>query len=150
MRIRIRDIARRANLRMIIVNPTTMTIVDDTSMRFDAIGKRFTIDAPDDKLQQLYGDGIEGKKTIPGEGVAFLYVAHNLQFTPLKGALQNKAPTATNYIVVLAQQERDIRAFLSTDLRDYLGPAALIALVVSLILAYGLARSISRPIARLS
>jgi signal transduction histidine kinase len=141
----------QARLRVLIVNPTTMTVEADTSMAGNATGTRFPLAGADSKVQQLRTEeGLTGKSKLPGDDVNYLYVARSVQVNGPRAAIREALDRPTSYIVVLAQPERVLSDFIRGDLRDYLGPAGLVALLVSLAVAYGLARSISRPIARLS
>ncbi|MFL5733378.1 MAG: sensor histidine kinase [Chloroflexia bacterium] len=141
----------QARLRVLIVDPTTMTVEADTSMANNATDTRFPLPDPDASAQQLTTpQGLTGKTRLPGGAVPYLYVARLVQASGARAVIRGALDRPVSFIVVLAQPERNLADFIRGDLRDYLGPAGLIALLVSLAVAVALARSISRPIARLS
>ena len=138
----------RAQLRVLIVDPSTMMVLADTAMGTNATGEPFSSEGDAQQLRSQ--QGLEGKTKLPGEGTTFLYIARTVQVAAPRVGLRGALPRPASYIVVLAQPERVLTDYLRGDLRDYLGPAALIALLVSLIVAVALARSISRPVGRLA
>ena len=154
---RIREGIVRSGTRVLFIDPTTMQIQEDVSMRYHAVGAHFSFDVPDSELGNLeLPRGVEGRFRLPGEDVTFLYVARRVQALTPGGAVPNSASGSPNssldtasFLVVMAQPERDVPD-LAQNLFGYIGWAALIALLLSLGVAYALARSISRPIARLT
>ena len=103
----------------------------------------------------------------PYKGTRYVYVARYIRVSPSSGLLRGArilglrtqpampndkpaaAPTPTTFMVVVAQPEPQLRAVVQ-GLFDFFGRAGFIALLVSLVVAFMLARSISRPITRLA
>jgi two-component system OmpR family sensor kinase len=153
---RMKESVRASQVRILFVNPETMKIEQDTSMRFDSVGERFMMDDLDPGFLGLSAQkGVRGRFTLPGENATFLYTAYRL-----RGLVQSAGTTGTgrdaaparqpgNVIVVFAQPERGIRD-LARELLDYFGLAVLLALLLAVVAAFWLGRSISRPVARLS
>jgi signal transduction histidine kinase len=156
---------RKSGLRVLIVDPDTMTVQIDTSMRYDEVGKPFRSGNMDANSAQLYStEGLEGTYRFPGEVENFQYIAQRVRPGPavragLRGAIDTTPPAGTNgttgdaaqttpYIVVLEQPVPRFGIF--GDLGQYFLPAMFIALLVSLIAAVILARSISRPVSKLA
>ena len=157
---RLRDGIQRSGVRVLLVNADTMVVVDDSSTAFHAVGQTFKMPSGSIAQASLYSQkGFEGTFRYAAEKVMFDYVARGIR-VPAAGRLRNGlsditgsgtsgAGQPTAYIVVLAQPQRDVRALVAS-LTGYLGPVALVALLLSLVTGFLLARSISRPIARLA
>jgi signal transduction histidine kinase len=149
------DSVRISGLRVLFVDPETMAILEDTSPPLRPSDNQFDlgdVGATDPRLYQPRV-GITGKFRMRGELVSYLYFARAVRVgQPLKSALggqANNTPGGRSIIVVFAQRERNLGE-LAGQLLDFLWPPALVALLLSLAVGYGLARSVSRPVARLA
>lgn len=164
----VRDSIGGSGLRVLLVDPNTMIIQEDTSSSFNAEGERFLFnDADVAKFYQELGRGeVRDSGVLPGGGGVYQYIAQRIRLDmPRKGLLDTIASSATApggglpgrvdaaplapYIVVLAQPLQPFGAVLN-DAKDYMIPAILVALAVSFAVAYLLGRQISRPVARLA
>jgi signal transduction histidine kinase len=148
---------RAANVRVLLVDPNTLKVVEDTSARYDAVGKTFNFDVDDSQLTQglTSPGGISGVVQLKGEPEKFEYVAQRVR--PLRltgGGGQGNGGVDSGpyfaYIVVFAQPQVRLLSTLLGDFRSVLIPAVLIALAISLAVAILLARSISRPVTKLA
>ena len=153
----VQEAIRNANVRVLLLDPATLQVVEDTSTRFNATGQRIDFELDDADLQDRFisDGGARGTHRFDGEPESIQYVAKrvgplrlaNLGATILAPSEQT---TPLPYIVVLAQPVPRIFTGLIGDLRDALVPSIGIAVLMSLVLAFLLARSISRPISRLA
>jgi signal transduction histidine kinase len=161
---KLREGITQSRVRVIVVNSDTMVVEDDSSNQSSLTGGTFKIS--DDVAPDLYtAAGAEGMFTQ--DRTRYLYVARAIRVSPagarlLNGAqglgdrLQPQAPgtggplaaRARNYIVVVAQP-LNLGELLS-GLFNFVGRAAVVALLASLVLGLVLARSISNPISRLA
>ncbi len=152
---RIANIVSRLNnsqLRVLFVDPATMAVQVDTRLPYFPTDKYLTLGDLNSQSSDLYSQkGITGTFKLRGENQTYLYVARGINAKSLaKGNLGGRqGSNQSNVIVVFAQPARNIKQ-LAQDLIDFLGPATLVALVLSLLVGYGLARSISSPIGRLA
>ena len=146
-----RDSIRNSGLRLLLIDPETMLITEDTSRRFDATGKRFPLyDTEPGFTQQLTNRGVEGTRRIEGEDVAFQFIAQRVRLNLARapaGTGANSEPIFA--IVVLAQPEPPRLEGLFREIVGYVLTAVAVALLLSLVAAYILARSISKPVTRL-
>jgi signal transduction histidine kinase len=147
---------RASDLRVLLVDPATLKIVEDTSAKYSAVGQSFRFDVDGSALEQALasGTGVSGEKQFAGEPDKNEYVAQRIRL--LRQPNAGGAPGGTDsgpffqYIVVFAQPQVHLVSSIFGDLRGVLLPAVLIALVISLVVAYLLARSISRPVTKLA
>ncbi len=150
----VQDAIRNANVRVLLVDPATLQVVEDTSTRYNATGQRINFDVDDADLQDqlLSSDGVQGVYRFGGEVEALQYVARRVPAVRIGAGAQaqNDLGAAISYIVVLAQPVPRLFTGLIGELRDALIPSIVVALLVALIVAYLLARSISRPVSRLA
>lgn len=167
----VRESIGGSGLRVLLVDPNTMTVTEDTSARFNAEGQRFLFNDEDTThfYQQLANGEVRDTALLPGGGGQYQYIAQRIRMElPAKSLLEAiaagpegsegsgvakpgrlaQAPFAP-YIVVLAQPVQQLGALLN-DVRDYIIPAILVALAISFAAAYLLGRQISRPVARLA
>lgn len=150
------DSINKSGLRLLELDAKTLEVVRDTSLTADARGERVILDGSDEDVsRQLDGGGVVGRVRFEGENTWFQYVAHRLRTTPFSGANRGQsgvqgeaAPDATTLIVVM-QRERGIES-IARDFAEYALIAVAAALLLSLAAAYGLARSLSRPVAQLA
>ncbi len=131
-------IFRNAGVRVLIVDPATMQIKKDTAAKSGATGTVFELPKAAGSAQKLdLGEEVQGTVRLQGEGRPLQYIAQRPGVGPLD-----------QYIVVVAQPEPNLEALLA-GARELGLPAALVALLVSMTVAYFLARSLSEPLARL-
>src|SRR5688500_7461780 len=98
-----RESLRNAGLRLLLVDPTSMVITEDTSLRYDATTKRFPLDdTVPGFAQQLNNRGIEGTRRLEGEDLTFQFGAQRVALNP---ARTSPGTEPTFAIVVLAQPE---------------------------------------------
>ena len=151
-----REAIRNSGMRVLIVDPATMTVEEDTSRLYDARGKRFPIDDSDPDFQQkIESEGVFGSIQLPGEDMRFQYIAQRFTL-PARGTQSQQGANAPppqalqqrQLIVVFAQPQRGLGDLLQ-EARGNILPAVAVALLVALMAGYLLARSISRPITRL-
>ncbi len=142
-----RDSIRNSGLRLLLVDPSTRLITEDTSLRFDASGKSFPLDDTEPGFaQQLNNVGVQGTRRLEGEDVTFQFIAQRVRLNLIRAP----ASTDPNFaIVVFAQPEPPRLEGLFREIIGYVATAAAVALVLSLVAAYLLARSISKPVALL-
>ena len=141
-----------------LVDPATLRIVEDTSAKYSAVGQSFRFDVDGSALEQglASGAGVSGEKQLGGEPDKNEYIAQRIRLLrqPNSGGAAGGTSTDTGpffqYIVVFAQPQVHLVSSIFGDLRGVLLPAVFIALVISLAVAYLLARSISRPVTRLA
>jgi signal transduction histidine kinase len=152
----------RAGLRVLLLDPQTMRVIEDTAPaeEMNAVGEQ-PIDSETPGLKQALasGRGQQGTFTLPDEKVTFQYIAQRPPLSTIRNLLgfaQGQGglnPAAQNqpspYIVVFAHREPGIRELIE-ELRGYVMPAVLVALLFSLGVAFLLARSISRPVVSLA
>jgi signal transduction histidine kinase len=151
---------RAANIRVLLVDPINLKIVEDSSAKYNAVGETFDFNRDDAQLEQglTAPGGITGIVQLKGEPDRNEYMAQRIR--PLRlanitgGGGQGNGTTETGPyfadIVVFAQPQVRLLGSLLGDFRSVLLPAVLIALLISLAVAYLLARSISRPITKLA
>lgn len=138
----------RADLRVFVLNRDTFQVEHDTGDNAALLGKTFPFDADASTEQQLRdGQAMRGATTFEGESGRYQYIA---QLIPLPARPSGNLPARPprQYIVV-AQPEPNLGSILQSA-QNLLLPAVLVGLVVSLVFAYFLARSISRPLSRLA
>jgi two-component system OmpR family sensor kinase len=148
----VQDAVRGSGVRVLLVDPNTLNVVEDTSSRFDAAGRGFDFGLDDAELsRQLFSPGgARGTLRLDGESAALQYVARRIKLPRVGDQVGQSTGALAPYIVVMAQQApRPLDAFRG-ELRGVLIPAGLIALGAALLAALLLARSISRPIAGLA
>jgi signal transduction histidine kinase len=135
-----------ADLRVFVLNRETLQIEHDTGGNASLLDKAFPFGA-NVEAQLRTGQAVRGVSTFAGEAERYQYIAQLIPVAirPL-GAQPGRPPR--QYIVV-AQREPDLGRVLQ-NAQELLLPAVLAGLIVSLIVAYFLARSISRPVASLS
>ncbi|HET9493037.1 MAG TPA: HAMP domain-containing sensor histidine kinase [Chloroflexia bacterium] len=148
----VQDAIRGSGVRVLLVNPDTLTVVEDTSSRYDAQGERFTFDVDDAELARQLGTagGTQGFIRFEGEPTALQYVARRIRLPRIGDQSGQSTGSLAPYIVVLAQPQPRLLDALRGDLRGVLVPAGFVALAASLLVALLLARSISRPVAGLA
>jgi signal transduction histidine kinase len=164
----VRESIGGSGIRVLLVDPNTMVVMEDTSARFNAEGERFLFNDEDTThfYQQLANGEVRDTSVLPGGGGAYQYIAQRIRMDlPAKSLLEAIAAGSEGsevvkpgrlaqvpfapYIVVLAQPVPQVGALL-TEVRDYIIPAILVALAISFAAAYLLGRQISRPVARLA
>lgn len=133
-----------ANLRVFVVERSTLQIMEDTGSEGTTTGTPFPFEttrgtAADEQLRD--GEAIRGIATLAGEQERLLYIA---QVAP--GPVNR--PGVQRPYVVIAQPEPSFAGMLR-NAWDLLLPPVLIGLVASLVVAFLLARSISEPVSRL-
>ncbi len=145
----IREGIANSGLRVLFVDPATLDVVEDTSVTYYATGKR--LDDLEGKQTDLYlpRRQVQGKFRLSAENQTFQYVARAVQMPPAARVGGGAGPLGNSVIVVFAQAEPKPLQ-LASDLVDYMLPAAIVALMLSLLVGYALARSISKPIDRLA
>ncbi|HEX8598613.1 MAG TPA: HAMP domain-containing sensor histidine kinase [Chloroflexia bacterium] len=147
----VNETARRAlksaDLRVFVLNRDTLQVEHDTAGNAALLDKQFPFAATGADVQLRSGQPVRGVAAFEGEADRYQYVAQLIPVTarPL-GAPPGRPPR--QYIVVAQPEPNLDRIFQSAQ--ELLLPAALIGLVVALIAAYFLARSISDPVTRLS
>jgi signal transduction histidine kinase len=151
---------RASSLRVILVDPTTLQVVEDSSSRYNSVGQRFNFGLDDAVLTQRLAlpAGVSGITQLNGEQERIQYIAQRIRMVRPLGGQGGQNPgngTGDNgalypNIVVYAQTEVTLWTGLLGDLRGALLPAIVIALLISLAAAFLLARSISRPITKLA
>jgi len=151
---------RAANVRVLLVDPTNLKVVEDSSARYSAVGQTFNFDMDDAQLEQglTTPGGVSGLVQLKGEPEKNEYIAQRIR--PLRlgniagggGQGNGGADTGPYFadIVVFAQPQVRLLSTLLGDFRGVLLPAVVIALLLSLAVAYLLARSISRPVTKLA
>ncbi len=161
---------RSAGLRVLLIDPGSLEIKLDTSVNYNAEGKTFKFN--DDNAAAFYAQLGKGElrdtSTLPGGGGRYQYIIQRIIPTgagrnirdAILGAQPDTGTTTgipgradlapvARYIAVIAQQQPQVGNLLN-DVKDYITPAILIALAVSILAAYVLGRQISRPVARLA
>jgi signal transduction histidine kinase len=130
-----------------VLNRDTLQVEHDTGGNAALLDKPFPFAAAAVAEQLRSGQAVRGIAAFEGEGDRYQYVAQLIPVAarPL-GAPPGRPPR--QYIVV-AQPEPNLGRILQ-DAQEMLLPAVLAGLVVALIAAYFLARSISGPVVRLS
>jgi signal transduction histidine kinase len=152
----VQDAVRASSLRVLLVDPSTLNIVEDTSSRYNAVGERFTFGLDDAQLQPQLSSpgGVQGTLRLLGEQDKIQFIAQRIRLLRNAGNLGNGTPPdqgpLSPYIIVYAQPEVSLWSGLVSDLRSALLPAIVVALLISLAAAFLLARSISRPITKLA
>lgn len=153
----VQEAIRDANVRVMLVDPATLQVVEDTSTSANTTGQPFNFRLSDAELQaQLTStDGVQGTYRFTGESDTIQYVAKQVRAARLADPGASDQPPAGGttplpYIVVLAQPLPRLFTGLVGDLRDALIPSIALAIIVSLVVAYLLARSISRPVSSLA
>jgi signal transduction histidine kinase len=148
----VQDAVRGSGVRVLLVDPNTLNVVEDTSSQFDATSRRFDFGPGDSELaRQLFSPGgTRGTTRLDGESMDLQYVARRIRL-PRAGDQPGQSTGAlAPYIVVMAQQApRPLDAFRG-ELRGVLIPAGLVALGAALLAALLLARSLSRPVVNLA
>jgi signal transduction histidine kinase len=164
----VRESIGGSGLRVLLVDPNTMFIIEDTSSSFNAEGKRFLFNDEDVATfyQELGRGEVRDSGVLPGGSGTYQYIAQRIRLElPRKGLLDTIAGSANApqgglpsrpaiaplapFIVVLAQPLQPFGAVLN-DAKDYMIPAILVALAISFAVAYLLGQQISRPVARLA
>lgn len=149
----VQEAIRASSLRVLLLDPTTLQIVEDTSSKYNAIGQRFSFGLDDVQLaeQLASNQGVEGITRLAGEPDRIQFIAQRIRLSRANGAggTNDSGPLAP-YIIVYTQPLVPIWSSLLGDLRSVLLPAVIIALLISLIAAFLLARSISRPLSKLA
>lgn len=148
----VQDAIRGSGVRVMLVDPNTLNVVEDTSSRYDAEGKQFAFDLDDAELRSQLGgaNGTTGVVRFPGEPNAVQYVARRIRLPRLGEQAAPDAGALAPYIVVMAQPQPRLFDALRGDLQGVLVPAVVVALAASLLAAALLARSISKPVAGLA
>lgn len=153
----VQDAIRNANVRVLLVDPATLQVVEDTSTRANAEGQRITFGLDEAELQdRLFSvEGAIGTYRFEGEPERIQYIAKRVRGARLAdlGApdqAQADQGALLPYIVVLAQPVPRLFSGVTGDLRDALVPSMIVAVLVALIVAFFLARSISRPVSKLA
>jgi signal transduction histidine kinase len=151
---------RASSLRVILVDPATLQIVEDTSSKYNSVGQRFNYHLDDAELEQRLAApaGVSGITQLSGEPDRIQFIAQRIRVIRPLGGQGGQTPgngtgdTGALYpnIVVYSQIEVTLWNGLLGDLRGALLPAIMIALLISLAAAFLLARSISRPITKLA
>jgi signal transduction histidine kinase len=140
-----RESMRNSGLRLLLVDPETRLVTEDTASPFDATGKAFPLaDTEPGFAQQLNNTGVQGTMSFQGEGVTYQYIAQRIRLNLLRAGAE---PLFS--IVVFAQPEPPRLEGLFREIIWYVITAVAVALLLSLAAAYILARSISRPVAQL-
>ncbi|MEO8284831.1 MAG: HAMP domain-containing sensor histidine kinase [Chloroflexota bacterium] len=159
----VQDAIRASSLRVILLDSSTLTVVEDTSTTYDSVSQHFDFGINQTELQQQFssGAGIQGTYRLQGEPERVQYLAQRIRLLRLPSALGGSAAPGNGtgaadngpllpYIIVYAQPETRLLGGVLGDLRDGLLPAFALAILVSLLVAFVLARSISDPLARLA
>jgi signal transduction histidine kinase len=149
---------RASDLRVLLVDPSTLQIIEDTSAKYSAVGQSFRFDVDGSALEQglASGPGVAGLKQFAGEPDKIEYIAQRIRLLRQPNSIGGQGGAGTDtgpifqYIVVFAQPQVHLVSNILGDLRGVLLPALVIALVISLAVAYLLARSISRPVTKLA
>ena len=164
----VRESIAGSGLRVLLVDPGSMVVIEDTSPLSNAEGERFVLDDDEaDRLTNELADGqVRATAVLPGGGGRYHYIAQRIRMdSPARGLFApivtsplgrllrmagslDTAPIAP-LIVVLAQPVPQIGALL-VEARDYILPAILVALGISFAAAYLLGGQIARPVARLA
>lgn len=146
---------RNAGLRMFTLNPDTLEIEADSEGATNLRGAIFPFADPAGVKSRLVSDTpITGTLTLPGSKKRYQYIAQRvapLQWRIFEGAQGNNNPAVANRqtIVVVMQPEPNVLGLLASY-SDFLLPALLIGLSVSMGVAFLLARSLAGPISRLA
>ncbi|MEO5953071.1 MAG: HAMP domain-containing sensor histidine kinase, partial [Chloroflexia bacterium] len=153
----VQDAIRNANVRVLLIDPATLQVVEDTSTRYNATGQpiRFDEDEADLRSKLLSDDGVQGTYRFDGELEQIQFIAKRVKAGRLAGVGAGTLGQADTgallpYIVVLAQPLPRLFTGLVGDLRDALVPSVVVAILISLFVAYLLARSIAKPVSRLA
>ncbi len=144
---------RNADVRLLLLDPATLRVVEDTSGRNNAVGQQVDFGLDGAQLQDALASdaGVRGTFRFNGE-------AENVQFIARRIRAVDLTPNGSNssldgpalYDVMLAQPQPRLLTGMLGTLRDALFPALALALLVSLLAAFFLARSISHPVSRLA
>ncbi|MDQ6694848.1 MAG: HAMP domain-containing histidine kinase [Chloroflexota bacterium] len=162
----IRTALVNSGLRVLLVDPNTLLVKEDFLPGMPTVagaqGQHFSFDIADPRVAaRLSGAGIQGTILFQGEKARYQYVAQRVRPVVAQAAATETAGSGTGggtgtllsqqdpVIVVLAQPEPRISDLVGRVQRFVL-PTVLIALLVSLSVAFFLARSVSRPVARLA
>ena len=148
----VQDAIRGSGVRVLLVNPENLMVVEDTSSRYDAQGERFTFDVEDAELSRQLGTagGTQGFIRFEGEPTPLQYVARRIRLPRIGDQPGQSTGALAPYVVVLAQPQPRLLDALRGDLRGVFVPAGFVALAASLVVALLLARSISQPVAGLA
>lgn len=154
----IQNAIRNADVRVLLLDPSTLRVVEDTSNRYNAVGQGVDFGLADPQLQAALASnaGVQGTFRFSGEPENVQFVARRIRAVDLVGpgsSNRNNSPGADSpalYDVMLAQAQPRLLTGMLGTLRDALFPALALALLVSLLAAFFLARSISRPVTRLA
>lgn len=150
----VQDAFRTANVRVLLIDPTTLKVTEDTSTRYDATGQSIDFDLDDADLQNrlLSEEGVQGTYRLNGEVEPIQYIARKVRAGRLVGGvlLPGEPGALLPYIVVLAQPVPRIFSGIMGDFRDALVPATVLAMIAAIIVALLLAQSISRPVSKLA
>ena len=144
---------RNADVRLLLLDPATLRVVEDTSGRYNAVGQQVAFGLDGAALQSALASdaGVRGTFRFSGETENVQFIARRiraLDLAPNGGNSNLDAPAL--YDVMLAQPQPHLLTGMLGTLRDALFPALALALLVSLLAAFFLARSISHPVARLA
>jgi signal transduction histidine kinase len=144
---------RNADVRVILLDPATLRVVEDTSGPYNAAGQQVDFGLDGAQLQNALDSdaGVRGTFRFNGE-------AENVQFIATRIRAVDLTPNGNNpnldspalYDVMLAQPQPRLLTGMLGTLRDALFPALALALLVALLAAFFLARSISHPVSRLA
>lgn len=152
----VEDSMRAAKVRILLLDPDTLTIILDTQKNKTALQQPFPFRRPNDAETKLAaGNPITGTVTLPGDNARYQFIAQGPRDAAGKTPSGAPRPGQTvprllgQQIVVVAQPEPDVRGLLS-EMKDFLVPGIAIALVISLGVAFFLARSLSKPLSRLA
>jgi signal transduction histidine kinase len=144
---------RNADVRLLLLDPATLRVMEDTSGRYSAVGQQVDFGLDGAALQNALASdaGVRGTFRFNGETENVQFIARRIRavdLTPNGGNPNLDAPAL--YDVMLAQPQPRLLTGMLGTLRDALFPALALALLVSLLAAYFLARSISHPVSRLA
>ena len=144
---------RNADVRVLLIDPTTLRVVEDTSGRYNTVGQQVDFGLGGAQLQNALASdaGVRGTFRFNGEAENVQYIARRIRAVDLtqNGGNPNLDGPAL-YDVMLAQPQPRLLTGMLGTLRDALFPALALAILVSLLAAFFLARSISHPVSRLA
>ena len=144
---------RNADVRLLLLDPATLRVLEDTSGRSNTVGQQVDFGLAGTELQNALASeaGVRGTFHFTGEAENVQFIARRIRavdLTPNGNNPNLDAPTL--YDVMLAQPQPRLLTGMLGNLRDALFPALALALLVSLLAAFFLARSISHPVSRLT
>ncbi len=153
----VQDSMRTAKLRILLLDPDTFNVEIDTQKKPNATEQPFPFrNVSDAQAKLAAGEAITGTVPLPGEKARYQYFAQKASDQANRAAPgaprqgQGSVPKLTpQQIVVIAQPEPNVTG-LATEAKDFLIPGIIIALAISLGIAYFLARSLTEPLSRLA